>query len=148
MMVRWNDSGYPFGLFDELHREMAGRFETLEDEPAYATGGCGCAPRASLVERGDDFVLTAEIPGLTEKDVALTVTADGVRLEGERKTAAPEGFRPLRQERPNFHFARSYTLPARVDAEHATAALRDGVLTVTLPKAPETKPRQIEVRAS
>jgi HSP20 family protein len=69
-------------------------------------------------------------------------------LSGARKTAVPEGHSAHRQERPSFEFSRSYALPAKVDADKTHATLKNGVLTITLEKAPEVKPRQITVRAS
>jgi len=73
---------------------------------------------------------------------------DGVlSVSGERKVSAPEGHAVHRRERPALRFARSVSLPVKIDAEKVTATVKDGVLTITLAKAPEARPRQITVRA-
>jgi HSP20 family protein len=80
--------------------------------------------------------------------VEITLTQDVLRLSGQRKVDAPEGYSVHRQERAPFRFSRSYALPAKVDPERVGAALRDGVLVITLEKAVEVKPRRIQVKAS
>ena len=72
----------------------------------------------------------------------------GKVMTAERKLTAPEGYAPRRQERASFRFSRSVALPVKVDPEKVTAAVKDGVLTVTLSKAEEARPRQIQVKVS
>jgi HSP20 family protein len=69
-------------------------------------------------------------------------------ISGERRTSVPAGYVAHRQERGSYTFSRSFALPCPVDPEKASAAVRDGVLTVTLEKAAEARPRQITVKAS
>jgi HSP20 family protein len=104
------------------------------------------ALRARLRDAGSEYVVTAEVPGLGEKDVEVTLHQDVLTLRGERKADAPEGYRAHRQERASTRFSRSFALPVKVDAEKVTARVRNGLLTVTLPKVPESQPRQIAVR--
>jgi HSP20 family protein len=92
-------------------------------------------------------VLTAEVPGLAEGDINITATMDSLTLSGERKAPVPEGYAVHRQERGALRFARSFTLPAKIDVEKITAGLKHGVLTVTMPKHPESQPKAITVKA-
>lgn len=130
-----------FDLFRQLDRLFAGAEpESWEEEARF--------PRVSFDDKGDAFVVRAELPGLTEKDLELTATATTLALRGERKVEAPEGYSTHRSERSSFRFARTFELPAKVDSGRVEARLEHGVLTVTLPKAPEAQPKQISVKAS
>jgi len=88
------------------------------------------------------------MPGLGDKDVQLSVQKDVLTLSGERKFDAPEGYYMHRQERSPIRFSRSFTLPCKVDPDKSTAALKDGVLTVTLSKIPDEQPRQIAINVN
>ena len=142
----------PFTIMGELRRRM----DRLWDEAAVGEQPQGfdtglytttAWPKVDVRDAGQNLVLRADLPGLAEKDIALTLTPDGLTLSGERKTTTPEGYSAQRQERPSAKFSRSWTLPYKVDADKTTATLKDGVLTVTLTKAPDAQPRQITVRA-
>lgn len=106
------------------------------------------ASTLSFEDDGSNFVLRAEVPGLTENDFQINLAGSTLTLKGERKLEAPEGYTVHRRERSAFHFARSLELPARVDGEKVTATLKNGVLTLMLPKAAEAQPRQITVKAA
>jgi HSP20 family protein len=154
---------------------MLTRFSDFNDWPSFgfADFGRGYAPQAQLrreldrlfgeFERavtpssvaalsfdddGANFVLHADVPGLTENDLDISVTGNTVTLRGERKVDVPEGYSEHRRERSAVSFAKSYQLPARVDSDKVSAVLKHGVLTLTLPKAAEAQPRQISVRAA
>ena len=128
---------------DELRSEMDRAF-------GWAGDGLGTdfarGPRFELFDEGDALVVRAELPGLTEKDVDVSVNAHTLTLRGERKVDAPEGYSVHRQERTAFRFERAYELPAKVDADKAQAVMKNGVLTLTLPKVPEAQPKQIAVK--
>ncbi|HVJ15769.1 MAG TPA: Hsp20/alpha crystallin family protein [Polyangiaceae bacterium] len=131
--------------FDELRREMdrAG-FD-------FDRGGFGLGrevwPTVSVSDKGDAWELKAELPGLSEKDVELTANADSVTLRAERKLETPARHTVHRRERAAFRLARTFSLPTKIDPAKVEAALKNGVLTVTLAKVPEAQPRQIAVKA-
>jgi HSP20 family protein len=102
----------------------------------------------NFADTGAELVLTADVPGLSEKDVQVSIEQDVLTISGERKLNAPEGYAAHRQERGAFKFTRSFNLPVRVNNEKAGATVKQGVLTVTLPKSPEAQPRRIEIRGS
>jgi HSP20 family protein len=89
-------------------------------------------------DRGDAFVVEAELPGVSAKDLSVTLTGRTVTMKA--KTEA-KGHRAART------YERSFTLPVAVDGDGVTAEAVDGIVTITLPKAAEAKPRVIEVKA-
>lgn len=147
----WNDFDEMFSAMNQLRTYMdrvfedavGGRFSDSRALPSYA----GTWPRANLIDAGTNLILTAEVPGLSEKDVRLTLNQEVLTIAGERKVEAPEGYSAHRQERATVNFTRSFALPCRVNADRTSATVRNGILTVTLEKAADAMPRQIAVRA-
>lgn len=149
MWTRLNDFDRSLAVMDELRRRMNLAFSEVEGPQGYEETFTRTGyPNIALVDAGNALVLRAFVPGLAQGDVTLSIHQDVLSLAGERKSAVPEGYTVHRQERAATKFTRSFTLPCKVDAERTSAQLRDGVLTVTLPKAPEAQPRQIAVKAS
>ena len=93
-----------------------------------------------------DVVVKVDLPDLKREDIKVTFENDVLSIEGERTHATGVG-EYHRAERGYGVFRRSFTLPATVDAAKVSAAYQDGVLTVTLPRREETRPRQIQVNA-
>lgn len=148
MLTHWNDDWSHFhGVFEamsQLRQQMDRLFdESFAGQPLRA----GTWPRTNLIDAGQNLLLTAEVPGLSESDVQLTLQQELLTISGERKTWVPEGYSVHRQERPAIRFSRSFSLPCRVNAETARASVKDGILTVTLEKAADAIPRQISVKA-
>jgi HSP20 family protein len=142
MLSRFNELENTFALMDELWRRMdTGPSWTARPlaSPAFS--------RVDMFDTGPTLVLQADLPGLTDKDVEVTLDGDHVSIVGERKVEAPEGYILRRRERHHVRFSRTLTLPCAVDPEATQAAVRDGVLTVTLTKAAGAQPRQIAVHA-
>lgn len=146
MLARWSDFGRGFGSVAELRRHMDRLFEEYDgrDEEDYAARAAW--PRINVFDAGANLVVKAEVPGLAEKDLQITVNQDVLTVTGERKVDKPEAYSVHRQERAPFKFSRSFTLPTKIDSEKTSAAMKDGLLTITLPKAPEAQPRQIAIR--
>jgi len=137
--------------FDELRRQMAQLFDEYDNGSWLSPslfGGAQVWPRINLVDTGAALVLTADVPGLSEKDVQVSIEKDVLSIAGERKLTPLEGYSIQRQERGAFRFTRNFNLPSRIDNEKATATVKQGVLTVTLPKAAEAQPRRIEIKGS
>lgn len=131
-----------------LGRRVAQMFEDLEPGAAYSPTPFATWTRLDVWDNGQAYVLWAEVPGLSEKDINLTLKQDVLTISGERKQDVPEGYQAHRRERATVRFSRSVRLGVKVDAEKISATVKNGILTVTLPKAPETQPRTITVRAS
>ncbi len=106
------------------------------------------ALRLDVVAAGDEYVITAGVPGLRAEDLSLEVLGDTVTIRGE--LPAPEhkdGDESLLHERRYGKFARSVTLPAELDGAKAEAAIENGLLTLRLPKAETAKPKAIKINA-
>ena len=139
----WRDIDRTFSMMDELRSRMDRLYGDYGEPRAPAA-----FPRINLLDAGPALKLTAEVPGLSEKDIQITINQDVLTLAGERRADAPEGYSVHRQERAPLKFSRSFTLPCRINPETTTASLKNGVLTVMLTKAAEAQPRQIAVKAS
>jgi HSP20 family protein len=141
-----------FGSFSDFGRTVVA-MDALRRQVERAFGDVGAVgpveaewPRITLHETGEALVLTADVPGLGEQDVQLSLREDVLSLSGKRAGQTPAGYVVHRQERRPLSFARSFALPCAVKADEVAAQIKDGVLTVTLPKAPEAQPRQITVK--
>jgi HSP20 family protein len=152
MFSRFGDASRDFALLDEFRRRLDRVWEDMD--PSWTaspsnvrTHSSSAWPRVNLYDEGSNLVLKADVPGLSEKDVHVTLNESGVSISGERKVTPPEGYSAHRQERSSFSFSRSLTLPCKVNPEKTQASVKNGVLTVTLAKAPEAQPRQIAVQA-
>jgi HSP20 family protein len=104
-------------------------------------------PAVNAWDEGDDIVAEAELPGLKGEEVDISVLGSELTVKGERKPVTEEGTSYHRRERGTGSFTRVLRLPVEVDAEKVQATLRDGVLTVRMPKAEAAKPRKITVEA-
>jgi HSP20 family protein len=140
----WPSFGFAdFGRSHAAHAQLRRELERLVSEANTQVG-----TMLGFDDDGANFVLRADVPGLTQADFDISVAGNTVTLRGERKVAVPEGYSTHRRERSAVKFAKSYQLPTRVDADKVTATLKHGVLTLTLPKVAEAQPRQISVNAA
>jgi HSP20 family protein len=97
-------------------------------------------------EDKDNFVIRAELPGLKREDIDVSLQDGALVISGERKVEkAEEGTEVHRQERYYGKFQRALTLSELVAADKVKADYKDGILTVTLPKTEEAKPKKIDV---
>jgi len=104
------------------------------------------APALDLFEEKDSFTVKVELPGMKKEDIAISLDDGVLTVSGERKAnTPPDGATFVRRETTPGRFERNVTLPSRVDAEKIKAAYTDGVLSITLPRAEEAKPKQIPV---
>lgn len=121
------------------------------DEPAAPERGTPAGLAVDIRETPQAFVLRASVPGAKPEEVDITVLGDTVRISGqhrEEQTASDPNARWLIRERRVGAFERSVRLPTGITSSAAEAEFKDGVLTVTLPKAEEAQPRNIPVRPS
>jgi len=131
-------------LQDEVNRMLDFSF------PSRDTGlFSGWSPALDLYDDKDDFVAKVELPGMKKEDIQISLHEGVLTVSGERKHEfeGKEG-ETFRSERYFGKFQRSVSLPAMVDGSKVSATYKDGILTITLPKAEEAKPRHIEVSVS
>ena len=145
-LVRWE----PFEGLTALRREMDRLFED------FSTGGGAlrfweraAEPAVEVSDTAEAVVVKVQVPGITKDDVQLTITENALTVKGEMKEEE-------KKEEKNYHrrefrygaFVRTIALPAPVQAEKATAQLKDGVLEVTMPKSAQAQVKHIPIQAS
>jgi HSP20 family protein len=143
-IVRWE----PLRELSSLQSEMNRLFNTAFDAPSGSSGTAlrRWVPAMDLVESGDQFVLRADLPGMSEEDIQIELEDGTLTVSGERKaehTESKDGYH--RVERAFGSFSRSLTLPEGIDAEAVSASFDKGVLEVQIPKPEERKPRKISI---
>jgi HSP20 family protein len=120
---------------EQMGRWLAGR----ETQSAFV-------PAFEVKETQAAYVFKADLPGVDEKDLDISLHGDRLTIGGKRESERhQESDRFYAYERSYGSFSRSFTLPEGVDADHVVADLKQGVLTLTLPKRPEVQPRRITV---
>ncbi len=109
-------------------------------------GGLG-APAIDLAEEDDNYIVTCDLPGVNKDDLDISVSGNALSIKGEKKDEREgKDGRYYRRETWSGSFQRTVTLPETVDPNKIDAEMKNGVLTVTLPKKEEVKPRQISVK--
>jgi HSP20 family protein len=103
-------------------------------------------PPTDIFETADALKIVMEVPGVLKEAVDVKVENEVLSIEGRIETTIYNGLEPLYTEYPIGHFARNFTLPWQVDQQSIAAHLEDGVLTLTLNKRPESKPRRIAIQ--
>jgi len=105
----------------------------------------GWSPALDLYQSADNITAVVELPGMRKEDIDISLHDGALTISGERTRESANGDKAERTERYVGSFRRSIMLPTNVDASKVSATYRDGILTVTLPKAEEAKPKQIQV---
>lgn len=139
----WRSSAAP-SVWDELV------FDRFFHQPA-TQGLAVWAPAVDVRETNDELHVTAELPGLRSEDVSVTVENGVLTISGEKKQEVQEGKEDGNYylfERHYGRFERSFTLPRTVNADQVKARFENGILTVSLPKAEEAKPRKVQIEVN
>jgi len=136
----------PFADFDSLRREMLRLLDAVDGD-TFGDAGAGVLPPMNITQDNNNFYLRAEVPGIKPRDISISAVRNRVSLAAKRDIQ-PENERVSyhRKELPEGSFNRTVTLPMEVDAERVDARCADGILTLTLPKVEQAKPRQIMVK--
>ena len=127
MLVRWT----PYRLREDLNQ----LFGTESERKAVVRG---FTPAVDVVEDAEKIALFADLPGVAQEDLEIQLDKGVLTIRGQRQLAR-------KGERASGAFSRAFTLPETVDVDKIAASLKDGVLTLSLPKRPEAQPRQIKV---
>ncbi|MEW6441947.1 MAG: Hsp20/alpha crystallin family protein [bacterium] len=147
MLVRWN----PLRDLETLHGEIDRIFDEAVGRPVMRgeTRTASWVPTVDIHEDQDGVNLSADLPGMTQKDVKVNIDNGILTLSGERKLEREnkkESYHRL--ERFYGSFSRSFSLPNTVNTEKVDARMEHGVLKIHLPKREEAKPKQIEIKVS
>ncbi len=140
----------PYERLSTLRDEMNRLFEGTASKSARDSGLFGgWSPALDVHQDRDSIYVTVELPGLKKEEIEITIHDGALSVAGERKSEAKAGDgESYRSERYFGRFHRSVSLPAAVDSSKVTAVYKDGILSITLPKSEEAKPKQIEVNVS
>ena len=144
-LIRWE----PVRELGTIQNEMNRLFNTFFETPTHGNGAPTArrwVPAMDLVENDNEYVLRADLPGISESDVKIELDDNVLRISGERKSEHEErkqGY--YRIERSSGAFSRSLTLPEGVDADAVKATFDQGVLEVRVPKPEARKPRKVEI---
>jgi HSP20 family protein len=144
-LIRWE----PVRELNTIQHEMNRLFNTFFESPTHGNGTTALrrwVPAMDVVETDEDFVLRADLPGLSESDVNVELEDNVLTISGERKAEREErkeGY--YRVERASGTFSRSLTLPDGVDPDAVRASFDKGVLEVRVPKPEERKPRKVAI---
>jgi HSP20 family protein len=131
----------------EMMRDLMRWDPFAEAAPILGAREGAFSPAFEVKESGDAYLFKADLPGIEEKDLDVQLTGNRLTISGKREEERrEEEERYYAYERSYGSFSRSFTLPEGVDPEHAEAQLASGVLTISLPKRPELKPKKIEVK--
>lgn len=143
MLFRFDDLDRSFDFINQLQRRL---------DSALAQVGVTDVPRAEhsgwadLENTETELVLRADLPGVTDEGMELSLHDEVLTLTAQRAVRRPEGYDKVHvNERRAFKFTRSFSLPARVDPERVGARLVNGILTVRMAKTEALKPRQISI---
>jgi HSP20 family protein len=131
----------PFRMMDALLR-----WDPFRDVGGWSGQGASFLPRFDVKETKDGYLLRADLPGVKESDLDISVTGNVLTISGKREEEhREEGEQYYASERSYGEFSRSFSLPDGADLESVKADLKDGVLTVHLAKKPEVQPKKIAI---
>jgi len=147
-LTRWNRPETParasFGRLFDLRDELDRLFESPLSEITQTMNGW--SPVVDLYEDKDNFIVKAELPGMKRENIEVSLHEGALTISGERKAEEKhKDAETYREESFYGRFHRTMTLPKAVKGDKVSAKYVDGVLTITLPKSEEAKPKQIEV---
>jgi HSP20 family protein len=133
----------PFEMMNELMH-----WDPFRELGVVGARGVAFVPSFEVKETKDGYVFKADLPGIKEKDLDISLTGSRLTVSGRREEEQrQEEERYFTYERSYGSFSRSFTLPEGVDAENVQAELKDGVLTLNVAKKPEVKAKKIELKA-
>ena len=142
-LVKWTPN--PLSIFDEMNHMVRNVFNDDWNLPVYRDSIWN--PAVDVKENEGSFVLTADIPGLTKKDVKISINNRVLNLHGERKEEKEnEDGKFYYRERHIGSFSRSFQLPETVNEDGIQASFRNGVLSIELPKLEESLPKDLEIK--
>jgi HSP20 family protein len=136
-----------FEELDRMRREV-NRIARSQGSGVFSQRGAGVFPLMNITEDSDKFVVRAELPGMKADEIDISVTRDTLSISGERKIhAESEDAKYHRREREAGKFSRIFSMPSLINPEKVEATSVDGILTVVLTKAEESKPKQIRIKS-
>ena len=126
---------------DQVRRDVFRIFDAFSDDER-----TGVFPPANVSQTAEQIIVRCELPGMNIGDIKVTTAQNKLTIEGNRVIKREERVSYHRREREEGSFSRTFVLPVAFDSERVQATYNDGILTISLPKAEQAKPRQIVVK--
>jgi HSP20 family protein len=147
----WSDPVSVLSDMDRIFDDFRADWESLFAAPRSQQGALVRQPLVDLSDNGKELVVKAEVPGIKKDDLSIEITDEGMEISGESSSEKEEGDEEMgyvRRERSYARFHRTLPFPEKVVPDKADAVLKDGLLTVTIPKAarPEKKTKKLQVK--
>ena len=133
----------PFDAIFALQRALDAQRES--DWFGSGTAGIGAFPPINIFQQGDDFIAIVELPGVDKVDLQIEAKESTIRICGRKAIDYEASASVHRRERTSGSFDRTFSVPIQIDPEAVRAEHRDGVLTLTIPRAQSQKPRSIKI---
>lgn len=150
-IVRWKKPEMydPWGEFKRLQNEINDLFNYNRSPATEGLFDRPFSPAVDVIEGADDYTVVCEIPGVDKKDLELSITSNVLTIKGEKKHEdESKGKDVYRREMWKGSFQRTISLPGGIDnGKNIDAELKDGILTLVIPKKEDSKPRQISVKS-
>lgn len=150
-LIRYQTRQLPAWATLDRWNNLRGELDSLFESPFWSGFGrsaqlfTGWSPALDLYDNKESLVAVVELPAMRKEEIEISLHDGTLTISGERKRESSNDENAERTERYVGTFRRSIALPTRVDPARVSATYRDGILTVTLPKAEEAKPKQIQV---
>lgn len=128
-------------------RSATGARETAGESEAAAESEWTLIPDVDIYENAEGIYVQADMPGVSRDRLDIQVNRDALTIEGEARIDIPEGMEAVYADIRSTRFRRSFVLSSELDTEKIDARLKDGVLSIHIPKRAEARPRKIEVNA-
>ncbi len=146
MLMRWE----PFSEMNSLQREINRLFSDTMKREVTGSGEFvtrSWAPSVDVIEKENEIVVKAEIPGMEQKDIDVHLEDNQLTIKGERKFEKEDkGENYIRQERVYGSFYRSFTIGSGIQADKVNASYKNGILEIVLPKEEKVQPKKIEIK--
>ena len=144
-LVRFNPARDLWRMRDDMDRLF--NMMTSREYEGEELGQSEWSPRVDISEKDDNFLVTAELPGMKKDDIKITMQDGVLTIRGEKKYEKETEEKNVHlRERRYGSFMRSFRLPTPVNNQKIDASFKDGILNLTLPKAEEAKPKEIEIK--
>ena len=144
-IMRWRPTRDIASIREEMNRLFDNFFSSVPERGRSLLEG-EWAPSLDVAETDEEVIVTAELPGIKQEEVDITIADNVLTLKGEKKEEKEEKKKNYhRIERTYGSFQRSVSLPTGVQADKAKATYKDGILNITVPKVEESKPKQIKI---
>ena len=148
-LVKWNPAKELLNMereFNRMFNTLSSRFGLREGEDEDFENAVWM-PLTDIIEEDDKYILRMDLPGVDKKDVKISYANGELQISGERKQEKESKNAPYhRIERAYGKYYRSFSLPEKILEDKIEAQFKDGSLTITIPKAEEAKPKEIEVK--